>query len=610
MRKIKNYFRVGNVIEIDGIKVVGRMNQNTNHLKYFYEGEYYRGVNIGEYLGIIRGPYIIVGKVVKEFLNDKFDKENSQEFKLNRFIRNIEINIIGTFINEKFIMGIKAFPLIYNEIILLSEDQIRKIIFGEDKSIHSYSLGTTVQEGIEVKLNWAKVFNTHIGIFGNTGSGKSNTLAKIFTELFDEVVDLPSSVSKFLFIDFNGEYIADEVLTTNKKVYNLSTDSSNIGDKIPIFPKVFWDVEMISILFSATDQTQKPFINAAINYYLDYGKSSEITTSKLIEFVVVGFKNVFLANNNKDSLQLLKHVYRKLNLSDLNLPWADLLWHSKYETYYKGNLYINNMSPEQIDLKAEELKKMLEAQKTKFKDINVVEQLYVILNLRLIYGLKNRINQFDYINPLLLRIESRSKNLTKVIEVVNKEFESCSVISFRNCNQDIKKILPILIAKQTYQNHKDSVKALVNKTFHMIIDEAHNILSDKSKREAESWKDYRIEVFEEIIKEGRKFGYFITLASQRPSDISSTLVSQVHNYFIHRLVNDLDLKLIDNTLTTLDNVSRKMIPNLAPGQCIITGTEFQLPLITQVHRLRMTRSPNSENIDLVELWKREGNTKQ
>lgn len=605
MSRIKNYFRVGNVIEIDGIKVVGRMSQNTNHLKYFYEGEYYRGVNIGEYVGIIRGPYLIVGKVVKEFLNDKFDKENSQEFKLNRFIRNIEISIIGTFINDKFIMGIKAFPLIYNEIILLSEDQIRQIIFGKDNSTSSYSLGNTVQEGIEVKLNWAKVFNTHIGIFGNTGSGKSNTLAKIYTELFDEVVNLPSAVSKFLFIDFNGEYIADEVLTINKKVYNLSTDSSKEGDKIPVSPIVFWDVEMISILFSATEQTQKPFINAAINFYLNYGKSSTITTSNLIEFVIMGFKNVFLANNNKDALQLLNHVYRKLNLSHLNLPWSDLLWNSTNETYYKDKLYINNVKTEQIDSKADELRGILEAEKARFEDIDIIKQLYIILNLRLIYGLKNRINQFDYINPLLLRIESKSKNLSKVIEVTESEFESCSVISFRDCNQEIKKILPILIAKQTYQHHKNSVKTVVNRTFHMIIDEAHNILSDKSKREAESWKDYRIEVFEEIIKEGRKFGYFLTLASQRPSDISSTLVSQVHNYFIHRLVNDLDLKLIDNTLTTLDNVSRKMIPALAPGQCIITGTEFQLPLITQVHRLKITRSPNSENINLVELWSKE-----
>lgn len=56
----------------------------------------------------------------------------------------------------------------------------------------------------------------------------------------------------------------------------------------------------------------------------------------------------------------------------------------------------------------------------------------------------------------------------------------------------------------------------------MIIDEAHNILSESSNRESESWKDYRLETFEEIIKEGRKFGVYLTIASHRPADISST----------------------------------------------------------------------------------------
>ena len=75
----------------------------------------------------------------------------------------------------------------------------------------------------------------------------------------------------------------------------------------------------------------------------------------------------------------------------------------------------------------------------------------------------------------------------------------------------------------------------------LIIDEAHNILSEESQRESEQWKDYRLETFEEIIKEGRKFGVFLTLASQRPVDISPTIISQLHNYFLHRLINEQDI---------------------------------------------------------------------
>lgn len=82
----------------------------------------------------------------------------------------------------------------------------------------------------------------------------------------------------------------------------------------------------------------------------------------------------------------------------------------------------------------------------------------------------------------------------------------------------------------------------------IIVDEAHNILSRDSDRESERWKDYRLETFEEIIKEGRKFGVFLTIASQRPSDISSTIISQLHNYFLHRLINNNDIFAVKNNL--------------------------------------------------------------
>ena len=142
----------------------------------------------------------------------------------------------------------------------------------------------------------------------------------------------------------------------------------------------------------------------------------------------------------------------------------------------------------------------------------------------------------------------------------------------------------------------------ISHTTHLIIDEAHNILSEQSKREDQAWKDYRLEVFEEIIKEGRKFGFYVTLSSQRPADISQTIMSQLHNYFIHRLVNDNDLLMISNTISSLDSVSKKQIPTLAAGQCVITGTSYDLPVLVQVSRLSKEAAPNSENADLLKLW--------
>ena len=172
---------------------------------------------------------------------------------------------------------------------------------------------------------------------------------------------------------------------------------------------------------------------------------------------------------------------------------------------------------------------------------------------------------------------------------------------------DAKKIIPLLISKQLYQEHIEKCKddEEIKNTCHLIIDEAHNILSEQSIREAESFKDYRLEVFEQIIKEGRKYGFYLTISSQRPYDISPTIISQINNYFIHRLINELDLKMLSNTISTLDTNSKDMIPNLVPGQCVITGNLFELPMIVQVDKLRKNISPKSDNADIISLWKKQ-----
>lgn len=108
-------------------------------------------------------------------------------------------------------------------------------------------------------------------------------------------------------------------------------------------------------------------------------------------------------------------------------------------------------------------------------------------------------------------------------------------------------------------------------------------------------------MFEEIIKEGRKFGFYLTLSSQRPADISSTIMSQLHNYLIHRLVNEKDLKMLENTMPTLDRNSYQMIPSLGKGEAIITGNAMQVPMFVKVDT-EETNRPKSDDIILTQLW--------
>lgn len=603
---MNNYLEVGRVVEIEGKRIIIEANDKCNDLTYFYNGVVYRGVTVGQLIGIIRGPYILVGRIEKEYLEDKFINSNDISYEKDRYQRKLDIKMVGYIENSNFYLGIISYPMIYNVAIMLSDEQIRKIINSEhnvDEKIQ-IKVGTTVKEKANIYLNPYKLFNTHIGIFGNTGSGKSNTLAKLYRELFkkEENYTLDLSTSEFVFVDFNGEYVNENVLSKSKKVINLQVDN-NSENKLKISNNIFWDVETLSILFSATEKTQKPFIKNTINYFLDK-KSNDITEDSIINGICSAFYNTFYCNNNKEANNLLHLIYDEIKIDTSKIPFYDCSWNETTKTYYiNTSEYLNNKTKEELIEKREELKNIITSRLCDY-NLKITEKLRIAFLVELIYQISYGKAQYEHISPLIERMKSQSNIIDDLIEISDDDEEkNCiTVVSLRNCSIEAKKIIPLLLAKNTYEKHKLSNKTSIQNTFHLIIDEAHNILSDQSTREDSNWKDYRLQVFEEMIKEGRKFGYYLTIASQRPADISDTIVSQIHNYFIHRLVSEQDLYMINNVVNTLDSVSRSNIPLLAPGQCIITGTSFDLPMVAQIMKLPKLESPNSESADLETLW--------
>lgn len=605
---MNNDLEIGYVIEINGNKVVIETNNNANDLTYFYNGIVYKGVGVGQYIGILRGPYVLIGRIEKEFLIDLFQNTDQVTYLDDRFRRRLDVQLIGYFINNKFELGIISYPMIYNKAIMLSLEQIEKIIYPKKHNDDKYyiEIGTTVNEKVPINIDITKLFNTHIGIFGNTGSGKSNTLTKIYTELFDKnLIDINLDKSEFLFIDFNGEYTGKNVLSTCKKVINLSTHG-NSKDKITLSRQNFWDIETLSILFSATEKTQKPFLKNAINFFLDK-ETFEITDDKIISGISSAFYNTFFSNSCKETNKLLHLIYDDIGLNEDKdkIPFYNYIWHNNGKSYYDGgNTYVSNYTEDKIRVNQSLLIELINDKRAeKISKLTTTERMKIAIYCHLVYSISYGTVQYEFISPLIERLKSRTKIIDKLIEIDDKQEEfNIIVVSLKNCNIEAKKMIPLLLAKNSYINHKKKNGDIVNSSFHMIIDEAHNILSSQSIREESTWKDYRLETFEEIIKEGRKFGYFITLASQRPSDISHTLISQLHNYFIHRLVSEHDLTMINNTINTMDKVSKGMIPLLSPGQCVATGTSFLMPILIQVNKLSRNKSPNSENIDLEKLW--------
>lgn len=150
---MKNKYVVGNVILIDGLKIIAKLLENTNMLTYFNQGKVYKGVSIGEYLGIIRGPYKIVAKVEKEYLEDIKKEETNQISEEKRYVRKVDLKVIGYLMKGKFYAGIKFLPMIYNEVVLLEEDEIFKAIRGNDEKYkYTIPFGKILNEDIEIAI--------------------------------------------------------------------------------------------------------------------------------------------------------------------------------------------------------------------------------------------------------------------------------------------------------------------------------------------------------------------------------------------------------------------------------------------------------------------------
>ena len=607
-----NLLLVGEVAEVRGTKIKVKIYSQANEANIYYYGELVRGVSVGGYLRIPYGYDDVIGVIEGDYQQESravlqrgADSRETSSGYLERFV---DVSVFGSFSMGRFTRGVDVLPLVRTKVYLLTPNELAAVHSLSVSNEAKFRVGSLAgYDGVDVELPLNALFASHIGIFGNTGSGKSNTLCRLFSDCFAQ--QTKHGMGKFVFIDFNGEYMAPEVLSSTKKVYNLSTRGTS--DVIPVPDDFYFDLDMWAMLSKATEKTQRPFLKrclAQAKKILDMSNPGAAAYLRgMVKRLLEGYCGSAGAafDEQRDDLGTLFALIPGTNREDVDSALDDIKFHSG------NNNKLHSNSNKQFFDKPDDMPlvfHLLNYSKMDYTALSGdrVALLEFISRYYFIERVRSGVVVREHIAPLIQRYSNELKEASRIYTAETESDclgkDDVVVVSLHDVNLDQKKVVPLVVAKLLYQTQKTRGRDSALNSTHLIIDEAHNILSYSSQRESETWRDYRLETFEEIVKEGRKFGMYLTVCSQRPADISPTILSQMHNYFIHRLVNDEDLKAISKAVSFIDGANFSMIPVLPQGCCIVSGTATTYPSRVQVDHLPHEKQPASNDRDIASAW--------
>lgn len=601
---------VGKVIEVSNTNICIAINKELETPYVIVNSKPIRIAGVGSFLKIENDVYEIINeKIILE--SDK--KEQSTKIASNRVVI---CKVIGYFEGSIFRQGSSGdTPNIFDNVYTVSDKELVKIYSGTSYA-GSIVVGSYLyKKDLDFHLDINKFFASHSLIVGNTGSGKSNTLNTIFTELFENI---NIQNSHFLFIDTNGEY---SKAFTETKLYRVLDTRYPEKNTIKI-PLNLLESEDWRLLLEATEKTQYPIIKTVWNGVIknvfikeDHADIAEYILKELKQ-AINGILNSNANTTNKlgaissirEDFVFLEDVFYK-DIQDIFDIFDDYM--------VNGNKFILAGSTDYFTDYTKCICERVNNYKTQsLKQEFTVEDMGLLLNITHLYRTYKYSMNENNTSPLIGRFNSNKKDFKviflpyevgkkqNIIECLYKN-KNVLVCDVSGAKKDIRRIIVTFLCSKVYHYAVNSPK---NKSsLHLIVDEAHNYLSAQNLDKEDAVAKTCIETFESIIKEGRKFGVFLTMATQRPSDITPTLLSQSHNYVIHKLVNPRDIEIMKNTVPYIDEMSISMLSILSPGQAIFSGTAFNRPNTVQVKFDESITKVESDTIKLMHNWRRKKN---
>lgn len=528
--------------------------------------------------------------------------------------------VVGELTPTSFIPGASKRPSFKSNIRLVNLNELGFILGSQETTAGQTNFGTSnVYDGYKINVDINDFFSNHFSVLGNSGSGKSCTVASILQKLM--IGSTVPSHANFFFFDAFGEYnnafagLHKINPAFNYKYYTTNTRSTD-GDILRI-PVWLLDVDDLALLLDANTPSQLPIIEKTLDLVPILSGSSENVIKRKNDIIARAVQDILLSGDESTKIRdQVTAVLTKFNTPDLNLN--SQIVQPGYVRTLKQCLFIDKTGKmQEMELVVEFIRGyILDVEdEVRVEDLNpfyTLADLEMAMEFALINeGILKSSKVFDYANILSVRlhtlVNSEYKeffsypNYITMDEYVNSllianDGSKCQIVNFNiNYVDDrIAKVITKIVSRMLFNVASNTIPR-GSRAFHIIIEEAHRYVIKDNDVDLLGYN-----IFERITKEGRKYGIFLGLITQRPSELSDTCISQCTNFVILRTLHPKDLDYIKNMVPNISIEIVQQLKNLKPGNCIAFGNAFKVPVSMYID-LPNPR-PMSNNVDIVGVW--------
>ena len=531
----------------------------------------------------------------------------------------VHIDLMGQFVGERFIAGTIKKPTLDSKVRIINDDEL-DILLGKDDDKSIYLGHSAIYPDKNVYIDINQFFSNHASIFGNTGSGKSCSVARIVQNIFLNKQFLAYNANLFIF-DAYGEYKnAFKVLDKFNQNYQYKFITSNPVDpgdvqlNIPVF---LLTIDDICLLLQADNHHQYTIVERMLKLAKLFSKDDDETKKLKNHLIAKAIMSVLFSNQNaagkkNDIFTIIADC--STPEFNVNTDIQGIGYTRKFSECFGidrngefgESVLLNEYLLKFID---DELEAKIEVPQDAFYTLDDLERALsftligdgflgnrimqdnaVIMKVRL-HSLNNSSNRKFFSFREYITLENYISSL-----IVNNNRRSQIInINLEDVDDNLAKTIVKIFSKMIFDfAKKRRVRAAI--PFHLFIEEAHRYVVNDNDHFLLGYN-----IFERIAKEGRKYGVMLDLVSQRPVEISETVIAQMSNFCILKMTHPRDLDYINKMLPNISGDIIEKLTSLQSGTMVAFGTAFKIPVIVKMDM--PDPAPYSSNCDVVFRWK-------